>query len=168
MMRRLARVRNDGGVDMSLPESGTLSDGSTVANYHLLPDDILHAEGWEPLVSAGSDYDPERLDADLYMVREDGAIVVNPDSGIVPHSPALKTDKTTIPADGVTFAEITYSHSYGPRPEGVVFRVNDEYADVSLDGGVASLRVVSDTSGPIEVAVDVLPGALITILALEV
>jgi len=33
-----------------LPKTGVLSDGRTVSNYHLLPHDILLAEGWLPLI----------------------------------------------------------------------------------------------------------------------
>jgi len=35
--------------ELFLPTSGTLSDGRTVSNYHLLPAEMLIAEGWKPI-----------------------------------------------------------------------------------------------------------------------
>ena len=35
--------------ELSLPISGTLSDGRTVSSYHLLPLETLTAEGWKPI-----------------------------------------------------------------------------------------------------------------------
>jgi hypothetical protein len=34
--------------ELDLPTSGVLVDGRTVSNYHLLPVEILTAEGWLP------------------------------------------------------------------------------------------------------------------------
>ena len=43
-------VENGEVTKTKLPKTGVLSDGRTVSNYHLLPHDILLAEGWLPLV----------------------------------------------------------------------------------------------------------------------
>lgn len=40
----------------SLPETGTLKDGSTVSGYHLLPAEVLKSEGWLPLVDEQPTY----------------------------------------------------------------------------------------------------------------
>lgn len=43
-------VENGEVTKTKLPKTGVLSDGRTVSNYHLLPHDILLAEGWLPLI----------------------------------------------------------------------------------------------------------------------
>jgi hypothetical protein len=45
----MARVRDGVIVELGLPETGVLSDGSTVTNYHLLSLDTLITEGWVPV-----------------------------------------------------------------------------------------------------------------------
>lgn len=43
--------------ELFLPHSGTLSDGRTVSNYHLLPVETLTAEGWKPIEEVKPTYD---------------------------------------------------------------------------------------------------------------
>ena len=45
-----ALVENNVVVQVGLPKTGTLKNGSTVSNYNLLPHDVLLAEGWLPLI----------------------------------------------------------------------------------------------------------------------
>ena len=61
-----------------LPSSEKLSNGQWVSNYHLLPDDILRAEGWLPLVENKPEYNPETqyLEQESVVLRK-GKVVVN-------------------------------------------------------------------------------------------
>lgn len=43
-----AKVESEQVTQIGLPTTGTLKDGRTVSNYHLLPKKILKAEGWLP------------------------------------------------------------------------------------------------------------------------
>jgi len=45
-----AYIENGEVTKTRLPRTGTLKDGGTVSNYHLLPHETLLAEGWLPLV----------------------------------------------------------------------------------------------------------------------
>jgi hypothetical protein len=61
-----------------LPKSAQLTNGTWVSNYHLLPADVLAAEGWLPLEEVYPEYNPETH----YMVSDtvvetDGKIVVS-------------------------------------------------------------------------------------------
>ena len=47
---KYALIENNQVTKTRLPKVGTLKDGSTVSNYHLLPHETLLAEGWLPLV----------------------------------------------------------------------------------------------------------------------
>jgi len=57
-------VENGQVTKTRLPKIGVLKDGSTVSNYHLLPHDVLIAEGWLPLVD-----DPPETDDKHRAVR---------------------------------------------------------------------------------------------------
>ena len=54
-----AKVENGQVVQVGLPSTGTLKDGSTVSGYNFLPENILLAEGWLPLVDNMPEYNPE-------------------------------------------------------------------------------------------------------------
>jgi len=43
--------------EIGLPLVGTLADGTTVSNYHLLPPDVLAKEGWLPLTESKPTFD---------------------------------------------------------------------------------------------------------------
>jgi hypothetical protein len=47
---KYALIENNQVTKTRLPKVGTLKDGGTVSNYHLLPHETLLAEGWLPLV----------------------------------------------------------------------------------------------------------------------
>lgn len=59
-----ALVENNVVVQVGLPKTGTLKNGSTVSNYHLLPHETLLAEGWLPLTD-----DPPETDDKHRAVR---------------------------------------------------------------------------------------------------
>ena len=62
----------------SLPITAKLADGTWVSNYHLLPADVLAAEGWLPLEEVYPEYNPETHYIELDTVVEtDGKIVVS-------------------------------------------------------------------------------------------
>lgn len=52
------RIINE-ALELSLPYMGVLSDGRTVSNYNLLPESVLLAEGWLPLIEDKPEYNPE-------------------------------------------------------------------------------------------------------------
>lgn len=60
-------------IQYSLPKVGTLSDGSTVSGYHLLPEEVLKQEGWLPLEDIQPEYDEntQYLTSDGYEILED-------------------------------------------------------------------------------------------------
>jgi hypothetical protein len=51
-----AKVENGQVTQVHLPTSGVL-DGHSVSNYNLLPESVLLAEGWLPLVENMPEYD---------------------------------------------------------------------------------------------------------------
>lgn len=55
---------------IGLPQTGTLSDGSTVSGYDLLPPETLAAEGWQDAEDSPPDYDP----VTHYLVHEGYAV----------------------------------------------------------------------------------------------
>ena len=63
-------------VESNLPKKGTLSDGSTVSNYHLLDDQVLKAEGWLPVEEIKPEYNQEieYLFNPQYEIQEDKVI----------------------------------------------------------------------------------------------
>jgi hypothetical protein len=65
-----AKVEN--GQVTFLPTSGVL-DGHTVSNYNRLPESVLLAEGWLPLVEDMPEYDPTTQELQLvgYTVEAD-------------------------------------------------------------------------------------------------
>ena len=54
-----AKVENGQVIQIGLPLTGTLKDGSTVSGYNFLPESVLIAEGWLPLVDNRPEYNPE-------------------------------------------------------------------------------------------------------------
>lgn len=164
------QVVNGEVVDTAIPESGVLADGRPVSNYHLLPEETLEDEGWIPVVEdSPPDYDPgtHNLVADGYEVRSDGAVAKY---RLDPLGPSIVTNRTEIPADGLTESTVTYRHpAVEGRPESVKFVVNDVLSDaVALDeNGNASVQVSTDTAGPITIYANLLPDRVITLFAEE-
>lgn len=72
-----AKVVNGQVTQAHLPTSGILQDGRTVSNYHLLPDEILLAEGWLPCEEVKPEYDEatQYLVIDTEVVQDDKVIV---------------------------------------------------------------------------------------------
>ena len=72
-----AKVVNGQVTRAHLPTSGILQDGRTVSNYHLLPDEILLAEGWLPCEEVKPEYDEatQYLVIDTEVVQGDKVIV---------------------------------------------------------------------------------------------
>jgi len=54
-----AKVENGQVIQIGLPSTGTLKDGSTVAGYNLLDESVLLAEGWLPLIENKPECNPE-------------------------------------------------------------------------------------------------------------
>jgi hypothetical protein len=52
-----AKVEGTEITAVGLPETGILSDGSTVSNYHLLDPEVLEQEGWRSVVDQKPVYD---------------------------------------------------------------------------------------------------------------
>lgn len=78
-MTPMARIDDDGQVVATrLPRVGQLDDGSAVLNYPALPDDVLAAEGWRPLVDDG----PPTHDQATERARRTGH-VYDPDDDVV-------------------------------------------------------------------------------------
>jgi hypothetical protein len=71
-----ALVRNGEVIQASLPTSGVLNN-KTVSNYHLLPESVLLAEGWLPLVENKPEYDADTQELRLtsYTVESDKVTV---------------------------------------------------------------------------------------------
>ena len=67
-----AKVENGIVTQAYLPTSGVLN-GRTVSNYNLLPESVLLAEGWLPLVENKPEYDDatQRLRLTGYTVESD-------------------------------------------------------------------------------------------------
>lgn len=68
-----AKIENNQVTQTSLPTSGTLSDGRSVSNFDLLPESVLLAEGWLPLVENKPVYDPATQELQLtgYTTEKD-------------------------------------------------------------------------------------------------
>ena len=81
-----ARVENGQVVEAGLPITGTLKDGRTVSNYHLLGEDILKSEGWLPV-----EHDlPEVGENEQAVFRE---YDIQPDKVIVRYLIVAKTEE---------------------------------------------------------------------------
>ena len=67
------KIENNQVTQTSLPTSGILSDGRSVSNYNLLPESVLLAEGWLPLVESKPVYDPATQELQLteYTTEKD-------------------------------------------------------------------------------------------------
>lgn len=52
-----AKVENGQVIQVGLPATGILKDGSTVSGYNLLPESVLLGEGWLPLIDNPPAYD---------------------------------------------------------------------------------------------------------------
>jgi hypothetical protein len=68
------RIEND-KTDIGLPHSGVLSDGRTVSNYHLLPQEILTSEGWLPVEEVKPVYDESTQKLARDTVTSDGKTI---------------------------------------------------------------------------------------------
>lgn len=158
-----ALVVNGSIETIGLPENGELRDGKTVSNYNRLPDSVLREEGWMPVVDSG----PPVHDPDTHSVSLEGYAVkagsVEPTYKVSVLPPHVSTDRETIPADGTTFATVTYYDGNTNAPASVKFNVNGVTATAAVTNRRASVEVASNTPGQIEVAVDVLPGQNVTI-----
>ena len=71
-----AKIENNQVVQIGLPKTGTLKDGSTVSAYHLLPEDILRDEGWLPLEENKPEYNEltQYLEFDEYVITDEKVI----------------------------------------------------------------------------------------------
>lgn len=67
----------DGQLQQGLPYTGVLLDGRTVSSYNLLPDNVLLAEGWLPVVENIPTYDEDTQTVvyDGYSVLSDRIII---------------------------------------------------------------------------------------------
>ena len=74
-----AKVKNGQVVQIVLPPTGILKDGSTVSGYNLLPESVLLDEDWLPLVDNKPEYDEETeyLEFVDYEVIPDVKVVAN-------------------------------------------------------------------------------------------
>ena len=54
-----AKVENDQVIEVGLPETGILKDGSTVSGYNLLDEETLKSEGWLPIEENKPSYNTE-------------------------------------------------------------------------------------------------------------
>jgi hypothetical protein len=65
-----AKVENGQVIQVGLPTTGTLKDGSTVSGYNFLPESVLLEEGWLPLKDNPPVYnaDTEYLERTGYTV----------------------------------------------------------------------------------------------------
>lgn len=72
-----AKVQDGQVVQVGLPTTGTLKDGSTVSGYNLLAPAILAQEGWLPLDETAPEYDAETqyLQSNGYIVQADKVII---------------------------------------------------------------------------------------------
>lgn len=64
------------GNELCLPTSGLLSDGTTVSNYHLLPNEILKSEGWKPLEEVKPTFEESTQMLQLDSVIDEGEKIV--------------------------------------------------------------------------------------------
>lgn len=82
---KYALIENGQVTKTKLPKTGTLKNGSTVSNYHLLSHDVLLAEGWLPLIEEPPETDEKhRLVVSGYTIYEDRVEAVYKIEEIVP------------------------------------------------------------------------------------
>lgn len=62
--------------ELSLPQTGVLSDGRTVSNYHLLPESVLFSEGWLPCEEIKPEYNAELQYLVVETAIQQGDIIV--------------------------------------------------------------------------------------------
>lgn len=72
----MIQVINGEITQYALPKTGTLKDGSTVSDYHLLDEETLREEGWLSLEDIQPEYDVETqyIVNDGYEILEDKVI----------------------------------------------------------------------------------------------
>lgn len=72
-----AKVEDGQVIQVGLLSTGILKDGRTVSNYHLLPQNILIAEGWLPCeeIKPGYDKATQHIVIDTKEVQEDKVIL---------------------------------------------------------------------------------------------
>ena len=73
----MIQVKDGKGTQRNLPQTGVLSDGRTVSNYHCLSADILKAEGWLPVEEVKPKYDPaiEQLTGPAEAILKDKVVL---------------------------------------------------------------------------------------------
>lgn len=70
------KIENNEVVQIGLPQTGTLKDGSSVSGYNLLDSETLKNEGWLPLEENKPTYDvnTQYLEFQGYEILEDKVI----------------------------------------------------------------------------------------------
>ena len=61
----MVKIQNGQVTQTSLPTSGILSNGRSVSNYNLLPEETLLTEGWLPLIENKPVYEPATQELSL-------------------------------------------------------------------------------------------------------
>jgi hypothetical protein len=90
----------------ALPRVGVLKDGRSVSGYHVLPDEVLKAEGWLPdeEVKPLHDAEKEKLEFDRYEIEKN---VVKSIYKIIPLPPEIITPEMKINNLKNTIADLT-------------------------------------------------------------
>ena len=81
-------------------------------------------------------------------IYEDGEFSPAPEAPLEFKLDVLSVDRWSIPADGITYATVTYTSD-----EIVNFIVNDDVYAVEPVGSMATLEITADATGPIRVCV---------------
>jgi len=107
------KVLNGDIVNKNLPKSGIIN-GTSIMNYHRLPQETLIAEGWLPVEEVKPEYnaETERLRLDSEVIEKDKIVRTYLVEAIPAPTPAihditLTADKTQITANGTDAATIT-------------------------------------------------------------
>ena len=110
----MKQVKDGVIVAQRLPRTGVIN-GTTVMNYHKLPQETLIAEGWLPVEEVKPDYDveTERLKLDSEVIEEDRIVrtytvetIPEPVITSTINDIALTADKTQITANGTDAATL--------------------------------------------------------------
>ena len=70
------KVQNGEVIEVGLPETGYLSDGAGVSNYHLLDERVLRDEGWLPLIENRPNFNEltQKLVFTGYRIESDSVV----------------------------------------------------------------------------------------------
>lgn len=148
-----ARIQGNAVAAIGLPTTGVLSDGRSVSNYHLLPDETLTEEGWVEVEDPGPPVHnsvTHQAIAETYVVE--GGRVVRP-YRVEPRPPHLTASNFEIIADGADFTTVAYIDANLGAPDEATFDVNGATTTVALADGVAEVEVTAAAPGPVVVAV---------------